>query len=401
VDPITTHNKYSELLSDDSEDDAEDVPDIDLPRVSSSMPKSTFEPEMLEVEAVNAIVMFLGDMERVRLHIEALWKDYKTGKIDLITAAVTTNTAIELLQRPHDELMQRVMPQFNNNFGELLLFTFAQLRGYTTGQIDENMMNDLHRVDGRDVGLGRIHDFMMLPFVAIFDSISDFDCAAGHLNYSSKNGIYDPNTAFGQLSYPSKWQQYQILLMELFFGILYEMTHEGKTQQDWNALCVDAVLRQMGGFIETRETSFQLTFAMRVYMDINLTMGSEASRGRQYLHDTAGRMIENLDQRPSLEGTTRGLLYDEAIARVHSDATFCVNFHPRKYNSWPGREEADWLMFERHPLLCGLLVFRLQIVYSTIGLELSNAFTSIQSAAHLYQACRHSGQMPGGSPLQD
>jgi hypothetical protein len=93
--------------------------------------------------------------------------------------------------------------------------------------------------------------------------------------------------------------------------------------------------------------------------------------------------------------------HNENVARtLHSNATYCANFDLRKYKTRPGLEQADWLMVERHPVLCGLLVFRFQMVYSEIGLALANAFTSIQSAAHLYQACRHSSQMPGGSPLQ-
>lgn len=112
-DPITTQNQFTELSSDESEDNAEDVPDIDIPRVASS--NLSFEPEMVMMEAINAIVMFLGDMERTRVYLGALWRDYKSGKIDLITASVTTNTAIQIMQRPHDKLMKRVMPVFGDD----------------------------------------------------------------------------------------------------------------------------------------------------------------------------------------------------------------------------------------------------------------------------------------------
>jgi hypothetical protein len=274
MDPITTHNQYSELSGDDSEDDAEDVPDIDLPRVSSSMPHSTFEPQMLRLEAAWAIVMFLGDMERVRRYIEALWKDYKAGDVDLITAAVTTNTAIDLLQKPHDELMQRVMPVFNNDFRELVLCTFALFRGWTTGQMDLNLVV-YHLVDERDINLGRVYDHMMIPFIQGFGALAcELDADRKPICISGANGNYDPNADFGQLPFRSRWQQYQILLVELFCDILYELGHTTGTQQDDDALYVDAVVRQMDRFARTREISFQLTFAMRVFMDINFTLGS-------------------------------------------------------------------------------------------------------------------------------
>lgn len=140
-DPITTKNQFVQLSADDSEDDAEDVPDIDIPRVASSMPNMSFEPEMVLMEAVSDIVMLLGDMERVRLHIEGLWKDYKSGHIDLMTAAVTTNTALDILQRPHDKLMARIMPLFDHDFGKMLTLISRLLRGHMTGQFEVNMPN--------------------------------------------------------------------------------------------------------------------------------------------------------------------------------------------------------------------------------------------------------------------
>ena len=340
--------------------------------------------------------MFLGDMERVRLYIEALWKDYKSGDVDLITAAVTTNTAIDLLQRPHDELMQRVMPLFDNHFFKMIVCTFALLQKHTTGQTDGDIVNH-QLVDERDINMGRIYDYMMLPFIQIFGYLREIDPRTMPTFTSGASGIYNPNADFGQLPCRSRWLQYQILLPELFCDIIHLLDHAIGTQKDCNALYVDAIIRQMDHFIRTREISFQLAFAMRIFMDINFTLGSEASRGRQYLHDAAGQVIEVLEQRPSVEGTALYTVWPEqnetVVKHLLSNATWCFNLDLRKNKSRPGFEKADWLMVERHPLLCGLLVLQFQMAYSEVGLALANAFTSIQSAAHLYQACRHSGQM--------
>jgi len=92
---------------------------------------------------------------------------------------------------------------------------------------------------------------------------------------------------------------------------------------------------------------------------------------------------------------------DGVIESLIRDATFCSTFDLRKLKNTEGLEKADWLLVERHPLLCALFVFRLQIVYSEVGLGLANTFTSIQSAAHLYQACQHSSRIPEGKPLRD
>jgi hypothetical protein len=389
--PIPTQNQFTEL-SDESEDDAEDVPDIDIPRVVSSNPNMSFEPEMVIMEAINAIVMFLGDMERTRVYLGGLWKDYKSGKIDLITASVTTNTAIDLLQRPHDELMRRVMPVFGNDFQRMIIMTFGVLRGHTSDRLDTDLPNfDL--VDDQDIELGKIYDFMMLPLVQVFVDLADkINSGAQPFPNSGQYGKYDPNADFSKLSFRSRWQQYYILLSKMFPNICFLLMAVGGDDQVKYGWDMDGVIRLMSQFANTKEISFHLTFTIRIYMDINFILGSDTNRGRYYLHETAVRMIETLEQRPSVEGpiphfrwTTRN---DQIVSKLLGQASAAVVI-----------VSMGLPLLERHPLLCGLIVFRLQMAYQDTGMALANTFASIQSAAHLYEACRHSGQPTGKKPL--
>jgi len=353
----------------------------------------SFEPELVVMEAISAIVMFLGDMERVRAYLGGLWRDYKSGKIDLITASVTTNTAIEILQRPHDQLMRRVTPVFGNNFQKMVSMTFELLRGHKTGQLHTDIPNfDL--VDDQDIELGRLYDFMMLPLVQICDDLADkLDSGPSAFPISSQYGNHDPDAALGKLSFRSRWQQYHILSSDAFthIGFLLGFAVGLASQADY-IFSPDASIRLIDRFIRTKELSFHLTFAMRIHMDINFILGSDTSRGRQYLHETIVRMIDTLSQRPSIEGTIPhfrwgdhddnivDILLTQASMTAHLIATGCP-------------------IFQRHLLLCGLSVFRLQIAYQDTGMALANTFASIQSAAHLYEACRHSGQPTGKEPL--
>lgn len=74
TDPEIITNKFAVLAVDDFEEDAEDVPDIQLPGVATSTEAASFEPEMSLGEAVNAVVIFLEDMERTREYVIALWR---------------------------------------------------------------------------------------------------------------------------------------------------------------------------------------------------------------------------------------------------------------------------------------------------------------------------------------
>jgi hypothetical protein len=387
--PISIRNQFTELSSDESEENAEDVPDIDIPRVAFSIPNMSFEPEMVVMEAISAMVMFLGDMERVRGDLEGLWKDYKSGKIDLITASVTTNTAIEILQRPHDQLMKRIMPVFGNDFQKMITMTFGLLRGLKTGDTD---IPNFDLVDDQDTKSEKMYDFLMLPLAQMFgdllDNLPNSIPSVASPCKSDRYETYDPNALFDKLPCRARWQQYQILLSDVFSDISVLLGHAmGSVPQDNSIFDVDSVVCLMDRFIRTKEISFHLTFAMRIYMDINFILGAEAARGPQYLNETAERMIENLKQRPSVQGDVPhkkwNTRHDQMVGRLLAELGIleCASAFGI----------TDSLLF-RHPVLCGLYVFRLQIIYQDTGLTLANMFASIQSAAHLYQACQLSNQ---------
>jgi len=377
------------------EDDADDVPDIDLPRVASHIPDTSFEPQMVIMEAISAIVMFLGDLYDTKTYLGNLWIDYNAGLVDLITAAVTTNTALDILQKPHDELMKRVMPIFEHDSEQMMYFTFSILCGPEYGLSKGIPGFDL--IDEGDRKLEQIYDLLMLPLVQILEGLAN-SLTARKIPYPQlgRYGKYDPNAPFHMLGSQARWKQYRILLPELLSDTDFFLAHSVAIAD--SPLGIDCITRLLDRFIHTKKISFHLTFALRVFMDINFALGPAASRGRQYLHDTAGRMIGCLASRPSMRvpvlPDTPESENEKLVDQFITLAAWCADFDLRQNTILPELSFSDWLVIDRHPLLCGLLVFRLQIVYQDIGLGIANEWGSIQYAAHLYEACRHSGHTP-------
>lgn len=79
-----------------------------------------FDLEETWESAIIDLLIFYADMHDVRDYIKALWVDYRDGKQDLVTAAVTSNTALELMRLAHDEMVKQTMPGFNNSLGMAL-----------------------------------------------------------------------------------------------------------------------------------------------------------------------------------------------------------------------------------------------------------------------------------------
>lgn len=415
TDSIPLTNQFSGLPARELEEDAEDIPDIQLPGVASSTSHTTFEPEMSLAEAINAIIIFLGDMEDTRLYIQALWQDYKSGSVDLVTAAVTTNTALELMKKPHDSLMQRVMPTFDNDFTVMICAIFSIFRERKAGESPAIPL--YHQVDDRDHELGLFYDFTMLPIIQSLTGLAKLINNDTIPVYNGQWGLYDPDGPFDELSCRQRWQQYIILLAELFTDMFFllglgrpdlgphldQAFPELGSLQGGNTFFVDETMRLVDNFMRTKDISFHLAFALRILMDINLTLGPATGRGIRHLHDTANRMVRTLESRSSVEGPDPPADWDarneRIIARFVHEASFLAKFDLRLLKQAPGMEDARLLLLDRDPLLCGLLLFRLQMLYQDIGFKLANTWGSILYASHLYEACVHSGGMPGKQPL--
>ena len=414
-DPVHLSNHFSGLSTDDLEEEevAEDIPDIQLPGVATSTSRSTFEPEMSLVEAINAVMIFLGDMENTRVYIMDLWLDYKLGTVDLVTAAVTTNTALELLERPHASLMQRVMPIFEHDFITMICAIFSIFRGREAGQSAGIPL--FTQVDDKDIELGLIYDVLMLPFVQSLGGLANLINNETVPIYNGAFGYYDPTAGSDKLSFRQRWHQYQLLLTESFTDIFFLLglgnpAGDFKSGQNFptlgspqgaNIFFVDKTMELMDKFIRTKEISFHLTFALRILMDINITLGSASNRGIRLLHDTAGRIVKTLSSRSSYEGPDPPADWDARneiiITRFLHEASYLADLDLRQLKNVPGMGDARWLLLERDPLLCGLLLFRLQILYQDIGFKLANTWGSILLAGHLYEACRISES--GGDKL--
>jgi hypothetical protein len=64
-----------------------------------------FEAELLDDEIYFNLFWLFQDCNRIRAYLKQLWMDYHNGKVDRVTASVTTDTAIGLLQHADEQLI--------------------------------------------------------------------------------------------------------------------------------------------------------------------------------------------------------------------------------------------------------------------------------------------------------
>lgn len=73
-----------------------------IPRPSA---KIDFDLEELEQEELLATECFLIDCQQIRFYVPNIWQTFGRGKIELVIASLTTDTAVDLWKKTHSDLV--------------------------------------------------------------------------------------------------------------------------------------------------------------------------------------------------------------------------------------------------------------------------------------------------------
>ncbi|WVQ98197.1 hypothetical protein IAU59_005319 [Kwoniella sp. CBS 9459] len=416
-------NMFAALDIQEDEYTAEDLPDIFVPEPSGRPPDAptrvTFAPEPDVEELVVRMLAFFEDMHDIRDEIIALWGGYKSGEIDLITASVTTNTALELLRSSHDDVVKTVLPAFDNDLPRLMAVIYNLLISVFSRPGSRAEGPPLFQLlDDSDWVKTAIYDHLLIPLHQILGGMSDLIQDGVVPIYKPGHcGNYDPTLKFYSLPFSKRWHQSLIIMSETFtdYFLLNMMGNDNDKQvlpssqvigdeTRGNLFFIDEIAREMNRFSTTKDLSLLPMIHCQVFIDLNFVMGSSADKGSKELKRGAADMLSTLRQRRVIEPKAPESTW-------HPDNEKLVSMFMAELESWAtmapatlmqkivdGRASVRCYLFERDPMLCGLLLFRLRLKYQYLGLRLVNSFGAILATAHLLAACQHSGTLPNAAP---
>ncbi|WWD15674.1 hypothetical protein CI109_100096 [Kwoniella shandongensis] len=411
-------NRYAHLATqqeDVNDEEEEDLPDIFLPEpprpvdTSISTTRMRFATVSSIEEGMTTLLVFFEDVHSVRQYIIDLWTDFKNGKTDLMTAAVVTNTAMELLRRSHDDLVSRVIePTFKGDLGLVSMCLVNLMARCSPVMLQPPLFTTLGPNDDL---LKRTYDYLLLPNFQILGGLADLINDEMIPIYKPGHyGEFDTTLDSAKLPFDRRWKQCQILLCEslteyqllLMAGDLTKDGLPSSARATDNIYFLDEMAYEMDRFAKTKQCSLLLLVYSQVFLDVVMTSGIAAKRGLATLQKSAGVMVDSLKRRSTVEGPTQPGSWparSEAIAReVMKEAEVWHSTDPiaimRKIVNRNGRRmgiTADYksTLMERNPMLCGLLLFRLQLQYQRIGFALAEAWGTILYTAHLVAACGH------------
>ncbi|KAJ3289777.1 hypothetical protein HK104_007243 [Borealophlyctis nickersoniae] len=103
---VSLENQFSSLEVDETEEDIEDATQVPPlpPSDVSIIGEEAYDVEEDESEIFATFCLF-EDLANIRRFLQQTWTDYREGRIDLITASATTNTAVDIVREAHEELV--------------------------------------------------------------------------------------------------------------------------------------------------------------------------------------------------------------------------------------------------------------------------------------------------------
>jgi hypothetical protein len=219
-------------------------------------------------------------------------------------------------------------------------------------------------------------------------------------------GIYDPTSDRNKLTARERVRQDRIILMEAF----PEFFVASKLGSD-HLPVPDELTNGLLSAFSTKEAPLWVVCALQVFLDITHTLRADVSHGLSDLRGTGVRASISLKQYFNRSGlrvanwppsNEQGLVgFSKFIRQWAVEDAFRFAKTEMLTNSIESERAEPFALLSRHPVLCGLLQFKVYTIMKEAGIALSGAWGSILYVAHLYNACRQGGYLKKGEPWPD
>ena len=348
-------------------------------------PQTRYQMESSEGDTQFAIFCLLEDLGHMRKYICQIWQDYSSGTLDLISASVTTNTAIELIRRAEEDFVT-VFPELSTY--ELILNVY-----FPSVKERHNLHPD--REDDEQYEIFDSIFFTPFRFLADFCDAVNGPPGQKYMPNPVWGRIYDPRSHRGTMSAVLKLREDVILMSEVLpeFLIMF-MGNMIPTADE-----VSVGLRTM---FCTSSIKLWVLFAFQIFIDIHHALREEVSRGCLELrsfglraHSTLQEFLnssfkdcENIWPNRRLLVGVQNMIEDWILNDALLKRREAIFGAKRDRECGPGK---PYGLLSQHPLACGLLMFAISLGMHRGGLNLANTLGWTQDAAHLYNAAQQEG----------
>ncbi|KAK2792486.1 hypothetical protein FQN52_003421 [Onygenales sp. PD_12] len=326
------------------------------------------------------------DLNNMRTFISTTWSEYRENKIDLMNAAVVTDSALRLAQ----DLVKEVEADWATS-----------LAGKTDG-IQNAVYNlavitrGISATPSTEIGLpynkdmADMADWCYVPTKVLLESFANV-LQEGHQPVFKKGyfGTYDPKADRGRMSLGQQFNEDKIILLSILpeFCMLDRFKIQLPTE--------DVITRGLAEFAKTKTVTTWLCFASQIFLDVHHIMRHSTLGAFGDLRMSGLRIKKTIDDYQQLSRTHPPPKFwpkegDKEIQNIGStvkswiiqDLFLDLRVLSKLYGI--GSVPEKHALFSQHAILCGLILFSLNVRMQAVGLQLANQWYDIQQLAFLH-----------------
>ncbi|THV88625.1 hypothetical protein D6D27_07148 [Aureobasidium pullulans] len=339
-------------------------------------------------EKILATCILMATINSIRVYICKLWILYQDKQgIDLHAAAITTNTAIEMVRNLQED-HESSYPDITGETGYLeCVFTYYELRCLVRG---EDVIHLEQRGDFVNIA---VYDVAHEVFADTYWMLRELSkgIKVGTISHAgmAKEDL-DTSTSWFDKSPRDKMRDDRIVLGRAFTGLTALTPLKG--------LPADELLRGVQETAPDKPIHLWLVFAARIFLDVHRTLGPDLRRPYEELQKGARYIKASLEQtitfHAKLPPNLRMNIEDNDVLQRTSEAIkfwitddlidIMVNGHRTEAE---GRLETYDLM-QQNPVLCGVWLFGARYMMQTTSLKFVRNWKTIIYCTHLHMALR-------------
>ncbi|KXT03428.1 hypothetical protein AC578_1554 [Pseudocercospora eumusae] len=365
------------------------IPHENAPTASTSdiADNAEYELDCIELDEFFKIFIFFKDINDLRENIDGLWQDYRLGKLDLMSAAITTDTALGIIKQMCEEWGQSSQNFLHWESMVKTLKTYINAFGSTTDEFSAW------------VCAGSAYKLKKFSEILNPDTVPSMK--PGHF------GIYNPKQDRSRLSATERDQEDVTVLMELLpeFAKMSRLKMELPVPDE-----LTMGLMKMMDACTIGALPMHAIFATEILLDIHHVLREDAERPFKELQAVGKKAIIAVDawlgNARSCPVTIWPSENDDILKQVRAVAqewtqNDIVAKACAKMMSMVPRKPRPHFLLKNHPVLSGLLVFQINALLQEAGMNVCTSWGSIICPAHIYNAAKQSADLALAWPDMD
>ncbi|OKL55762.1 hypothetical protein UA08_09044 [Talaromyces atroroseus] len=385
-------NKFAVLTVEEPQDTAQAQP---TPAESKKVVKVTVvEEEEDDNEAADShfsrlffkTLCLLQDLNNMRKFISVTWSEYRDKKIDLMNAAVVTDSALQLAR----DLVKEVEEDWRTSLtGEkddvqTLVYNYAVLtRGMSAAPSTEiGLPYNRNMAD--------IADWCYIPTKVLLESFASV-LQDNHLPVFKKEyfGTYNLKADRERMSVGQKFSEDKIILLSILpeFCMLDTFQIQMPTE--------DTITRGLTEFAKTKRVTMWLCFFSQIFLDVHHIMRYSTLGAFEDLRVSGLRIQKTIDDYLQLSTTHPQPKFwpkesDEEIRNIGMTVKSWIiqdlflDIRVRSGIDKVGSPPEKHALLSQHAILCGLFLFNLNTRMQFVGQQLVTQWYDVQQLAFLH-----------------